>query len=180
MDFSRFERYRDIIDDWPAFCDAAAAPLPVTLWTNRLRTDRETLRRRLLDDGIETRPLPWYEHGLRVGFGARPGKTLPYIAGYCHIQEEVSMLPVHFLDPQPGERVLDMCSAPGNKSVQAAVHMQGRGLVLANDINHRRLGMVRRNIERLGLSNVMVVEPPGSRSNGASTPPICFSRMSAC
>ncbi|MEM8998260.1 MAG: RsmB/NOP family class I SAM-dependent RNA methyltransferase, partial [Acidobacteriota bacterium] len=127
---------------------------------------RGTLAARWLDDGIESKPLPWYDYGLRIGFGGRPGKTLPYIAGYCHIQEEVSMLPVHFLDPRPGERILDMCAAPGNKSVQAAVHMRGRGLVLANDINHKRLGMVRRNIERIGLSNVMV-----SQWDGSSLPP---------
>ncbi|MEO1368119.1 MAG: RsmB/NOP family class I SAM-dependent RNA methyltransferase, partial [Acidobacteriota bacterium] len=166
MDFSRLERYRDLIDDWQAFCDASATPLPVTCWVNRLRLDRDTLAARWLDDGIESTPLSWYDYGLRIGFGGRPGKTLPYIAGYCHIQEEVSMLPVHFLDPRPGERILDMCAAPGNKSVQAAVHMEGRGLVLANDINHKRLGMVRRNIERIGLSNVMV-----SQWDGSSLPP---------
>ncbi|MEM6796008.1 MAG: RsmB/NOP family class I SAM-dependent RNA methyltransferase [Acidobacteriota bacterium] len=165
MDLSSLERYRPLIDDWSAFADAVQAPLPVTVWANTLRLDRPGLERVLAADGIDSTPLEWYPRGLRVAFGTRPGKTVTFVAGYCHIQEEVSMLPIHLLDPQPGERVLDLCSAPGNKSIQAAVHMAGRGLVFANDVNQRRLVTVTRNVERLGLTNVAV-----SRWDGSSLP----------
>ncbi len=166
LDLSRLERYRDLIDDWSAFVDAVQAPLPTTLWANTLRTSRESLADSLDAEGLATQSLAWYQHGLRAAFGTRPGKSLAYITGRCHIQEEVSMQPIALLDPQPGERVLDLCAAPGNKSVQAAIHMGGRGTVLANDVNSRRLLMISRNVERLGLTNVAL-----SRWDASSLPP---------
>ena len=162
MDFTRLKRYRDLIDDWPAFLDAAQAPLPTTLWVNTLRAGLDEVLEMLARDGIEASPLGWYGRGLRVPYEARPGKTLAFVLGYIQIQEEVSMVPVHLLDPQPGERVLDLCAAPGNKTMQAAVHLQESGLVVANDINVQRLGMVMRNIDRLGITNVYVTCHNGS------------------
>ena len=64
------------------------------------------------------------------------------------------MLPAFFLNPQPGERVLDLCAAPGNKAAQAAVAMQSRGTVVANDINYKRMRAARQTFERLGLLNI--------------------------
>lgn len=163
MDFSRLDRYREIVDDWPAFLDASQAPLPITLWVNTLRADVETVARRLDEvDGMGGEPLAWYERGLRLPFGSRPGKTLTYVTGLVHIQEEVSMLPVAFLDPRPGERVLDQCAAPGNKTVQAAVHMENTGTLVGNDINQHRLGMVVRNLERIGLTNTVLTNWNGA------------------
>lgn len=166
MDFGRLERYRDLVDDWPAFVDACQAPLPTTLWVNTLRAEVEQVRDLLTAEGIGLEPLSWYEAGFEAAFGTRPGKTLAYTTGLFHIQEEVSMLPVAFLDPQPGERLLDLCAAPGNKTVQSAVHMAGTGSILANDINSHRLGMVVRNLERMGLTNVALMQ-----WNGGNLPP---------
>ncbi|MCG8460742.1 MAG: RsmB/NOP family class I SAM-dependent RNA methyltransferase, partial [Holophagales bacterium] len=72
---------------------------------------------------------------------------------------------VALLDPRPGERLLDLCAAPGNKTAQAAVHMADTGTVVANDINHHRLGMVIRNVERLGLGHTLI-----THWNGANLP----------
>ena len=166
MDAGRLDRYQDIIPDWQAFLDASQAPLPTTAWANTLRVPVERAREILAAEGIESKALPWYPNGFETAFGTRPGKTLAYVTGVFHIQEEVSMLPVPLLDPQPGERILDLCSAPGNKTVQAAVHMAGAGSILANDINNNRLGMVVRNLERLGVTNVALTE-----WNGSNLPP---------
>ncbi|MEL7061738.1 MAG: hypothetical protein AAGN46_17055, partial [Acidobacteriota bacterium] len=130
----RFERYRELVDDWSAFVDACRAPLPAALWTNTLRTDAETLRIDLERDGVELAPVPWLTNAFRVRSG-RPGKTLAFVTGRCHLQEEVSMLPIPLLDPRPGERVLDLCAAPGNKTLQAAVRMEDRGTLVAVDIS---------------------------------------------
>ena len=67
------------------------------------------------------------------------------------------MAPAALLDPQPGERVLDLCAAPGGKSTQLAGRMQGRGLLVCNEIHPKRAKILASNIERLGISNALVL-----------------------
>lgn len=144
-----FQRYAPIIDDWAAFAHYATNPLPATAWTNTLRTTP-----RALDERVKANPIPWYPGAFRFEEGVKPSVLLPYLAGCYSIQEEAAMLPVALLNPQPGERVLDLCAAPGNKTVQMAVRMQSSGLVVANDRSRARLGILRRSISRLGLTNI--------------------------
>ena len=153
-DLHKLERYRDIIPDWPAFAEAALAPLPTTLWVNTLRGDRDDIAAWLADDGVASTPLSWYHRGLRLEPNAKPGKTFAFLTGACHVQEEVSMMPIVLLDPQPGESVLDLCAAPGNKSTQAAVHMEDRGCLIACEVNEGRLGLIVRNVERMALTSI--------------------------
>lgn len=153
-DLHKLERYREIIPDWQAFAEAALAPLPTTLWVNTLRGPREQIRAWLEDDGVETVPLTWYSRGLRMTKPARPGRSFAFLTGACHVQEEVSMMPIVLLDPQPGESLLDLCAAPGNKTTQAAVHMEDRGALIACEVNEGRLGLIVRNVERLALTSV--------------------------
>lgn len=153
-DLHKLERYKDIIPDWPGFAEAAVAPLPTTLWANTLRGSREEVQAFLAEDGALTDPLAWYSRGLKLRPPSRPGKTFAFLTGACHVQEEVSMMPIVLLDPQPGESVLDLCAAPGNKSTQAAVHMEDRGALVACDVNEGRLGLVVRNVERMALTSI--------------------------
>jgi 16S rRNA C967 or C1407 C5-methylase (RsmB/RsmF family) len=153
-DLERLERYRDIVGDWQAFAEASVAPLPTTLWTHAQRMPRAEVAAWLAEEGVATRELPWYALGLATKGEGRPGKTLAYLTGACHIQEAVSMMPILLLDPQPGDRVLDLCAAPGNKTVQAAVHMADQGTVLACDLHGGRIGMIIRTVERLALTCV--------------------------
>lgn len=153
-DLHKLERYRDIIPDWNAFAEAALAPLPTTLWVNTLRGSRDEIRAYLAEDGAETVPLGWYSRGLRLLPPAKPGKTFAFLTGACHVQEEVSMMPIVLLDPQPGESVLDLCAAPGNKSTQAAVHMEDHGCLIACEVNEGRLGLILKNVERLALTSI--------------------------
>jgi NOL1/NOP2/sun family putative RNA methylase len=71
-------------------------------------------------------------------------------------QEEVSAVPALAVDPQPGERVLDCCAAPGSKTTQLAALMDDRGLLVGNDNNLGRLSALRSNAERCGVSNLVV------------------------
>ena len=66
------------------------------------------------------------------------------------------MAPVALLDPQPGERVLDLCAAPGGKTTQVAGRMGGEGFLLCNEINPKRAKILARNIERMGVANALV------------------------
>lgn len=84
------------------------------------------------------------------------GKSLLYEAGAISIEDASAMLPFHFLAPKPGERVLDMCAAPGGKSVGLSLLMDGQGVILSNDVSYQRARSLSQNIERMGLGNLVV------------------------
>ena len=101
--------------------------------------------------------VPWEENGFYYGEGSFPGKHPYHEAGMYYIQEASAMAPVHFLDPMPEERVLDLCAAPGGKSTQIAARLKGRGLLVTNEINRERAKILSLNIERMGISNALVL-----------------------
>ncbi len=146
-----FTRYRDIIDDWDAFQAALQRPLPKTLWTNTRRLSPAQLRSIL---GVPMEPLPWWPSAFRVPGTFTAGHHWAYLAGLFNIQEEVSMLPPRALDLRPGERVLDLCAAPGNKTAQLGVGLGPEGTVIANDRSVKRMRAASHTFERLGLLNV--------------------------
>ncbi len=149
-----FSRYRNIVDDWNAFQDSIKRPLPVTLWTNSLKITPEQLQHSLQQANLTPAPISWYPGAFRLPPNVKPGHQWQFMAGLYQVQEEVAMLPVCLLDPQPGERVLDLCAAPGNKTAQIAVAMRNTGTVVANDRNPGRMQATRQTLNRLGLVNV--------------------------
>jgi len=102
------------------------------------------------------RSLPWCENGFIFPPDARPSKTIDYHAGLFYIQEPSAMCPAEVLKPKPGDMVLDICAAPGGKSVQIAGHMQGRGLLVSNDASATRSRALVKNLERAGVTNAVV------------------------
>ena len=154
VDITPFERYRPIIDDWTAFAETLQRPLPTCVWTNTLRATPGEVEAHLREVGLDPEPLPWLDHAFRLPADVSAGNQLGYVTGRFHVQEEASLLPVPLLDPQPGERVLDLCAAPGGKTAQMGVRMQNRGTIVANDISYGRLASLRGTLDRLGLANV--------------------------
>ena len=101
--------------------------------------------------------VPWEETGFYYDDSASPGKHPYHEAGLYYIQEPSAMAPVGQLDIHPGERVLDLCAAPGGKTTQIACKLQGKGLLVCNEINKDRAKILSLNIERLGIANAMVL-----------------------
>jgi NOL1/NOP2/sun family putative RNA methylase len=157
-----FERYRGVIPDWRAFEEALATPEPVTLRVRSGRTSEARLVARLEEQGFGLAPVPGAPGYWRVERG--PGsiaQTLEHWLGLFHVQQAVMGLPTLALAPRPGERVLDLCAAPGGKTSHLAELMEDRGPLVAVDPKEKRLRGLLGNLYRLGHPNVLVVAADG-------------------
>ena len=85
------------------------------------------------------------------------GSSIYHELGCFYIQEPSAMLPAYMLNPKENELVLDMCAAPGGKTIQSSLLMNDKGLIISNDISNSRAKAIVENIERLGLSNVLII-----------------------
>jgi 16S rRNA (cytosine967-C5)-methyltransferase len=82
---------------------------------------------------------------------------IPWIvSGLCYVQDPSTLMACEMLSPQPGERVLDACAAPGGKTSYLAQMMKNEGRIIACDVSADRLARMRENLERLAVSNVEV------------------------
>ena len=108
-------------------------------------------------------PVPWEEQGFYYDPDSRPGLHVYHEAGVYYLQEASAMAPVALLDPQPGEMVCDLCSAPGGKTTQIAGRMMGEGFLLCNEWSPKRAKILSRNIERMGVANALVTNEEVSR-----------------
>jgi NOL1/NOP2/sun family putative RNA methylase len=100
--------------------------------------------------------IPWCSEGYYINYDSRPGKDIYYHCGLFYIQEPSASLPVELLNPCPGEKVLDLCAAPGGKTTQIGVKMKNKGILIANDVNRKRLLSLKRNIQLFGITNSIV------------------------
>jgi len=163
------ERYKGFIPDWEGFWEAIHTPLPTVIRTNTLRITAEGLRLRLEAQGFHVSPLPWDGSLFQVEGEVPIGNTLEHWLGLYYVQEATQTLPVLALDPQPGERVLDLCAAPGGKATQIAQLMGDQGLVVANDPSPKRLRALLANLYRLGVRCAVVTQCPGEGFPGEGT-----------
>lgn len=100
--------------------------------------------------------VSWAREGYYYPADEQPGRHVLHEAGAYYIQEPSAMAVVEILDPKPGERVLDLCAAPGGKSTQIAGRMGGKGLLVSNEIVPNRARILSQNIERMGIRNCIV------------------------
>ena len=84
------------------------------------------------------------------------GKIVYHDFGCYYIQEPSAMLPAFLLSPNSGETVLDLCAAPGGKSVQASFLMNNKGAIISNDLSRSRCNAILENVERLGIGNIVI------------------------
>ncbi len=107
--------------------------------------------------------VPWAEGGFYLRPGARPGASVAHWAGAFYLQEASAMLPAAALKARPGECVLDLCAAPGGKSSQIALAMGGEGVLVANEVDAARARVLAANLERLGVTNAVVLNETPAR-----------------
>lgn len=160
-------RYAPIVDDLDAFLAATERPLPRVIWANPLRDDADAIAASVRRRCPEAVPVPWRALTWRLPPAARPGSWPRFVIGDLHGQEEAAILAADLLDAQPGERILDMCAAPGGKSAVIATAMGNRGTLVANDRKAGRLSSLRRTLERLGVTCSAVVH-----ADGVHLPPV--------
>ncbi len=136
-------------EEYEAFCLSLERPRAVALRLNPLKGEPPRLP-------FARKMVPWEPMGFYYDPDSRPGLHVYHEAGVYYLQEASAMAPVALLDPQPGERVCDLCAAPGGKSTQCAGRMLGRGFLVCNEINPKRAKILSRNIERMGVANALV------------------------
>ncbi|NMB41631.1 MAG: 16S rRNA (cytosine(967)-C(5))-methyltransferase RsmB [Firmicutes bacterium] len=138
-------------DETEAFCSACNTVPPLTVRTNTLRLSRAKLKEILLQEGTEAKNCLYAAEGLEIKISERLFDLPSFREGFFQIQGEASMLAATSLNPQPGESVLDLCSAPGGKTIHMANLMQNQGNIVATDLYPHRLELVQKAAKHQGV-----------------------------
>ncbi len=159
-----FERYKECLgEDWVS-----------GLRLNPLKTPVSG-RKRVLEAvfaGELPEAVPWslgegyYCPSDWPGSGTAPGKHPYYHAGLYYLQEPSAMAPAALLPVEAGDRVLDLCAAPGGKSTMLGARLSGTGLLVSNDRSVSRARGLLRNLERFGIGNCLVTAEEPERLAG--------------
>ncbi len=135
-----------------ALCGWGNAAPDVTIRVNTLKTDRGALTALLEAEGVQVTAGLVSENALHLKKTADLSRLEGFRKGFFHVQDESSQMAVKILSPQKGERVLDLCAAPGGKSFTAAEEMENEGSLTACDIYAHKIELMEEGAERLGIS----------------------------
>ncbi len=130
------------------------------LRANTLKISPEELQKRL---DFKLEPVKWCKEGFYYSEDDRPAKHPYYNAGLFYIQEPSAMSTGATIEINPGDRVLDLCAAPGGKSTQVGAKLKNQGILVSNDISATRCKALLHNIEAAGLSNAIVTNETPER-----------------
>ena len=154
----------------PALFQQRIESLPGKLWTQFTQAYQHPLRRGLRVNTSkisvaeflalfphQLKPSPFCAESFYLDADHKAGSDPLHHAGAYYMQEPSASSAVTVLDPRPGERILDLCAAPGGKSTQLAAYLNGQGLLVCNEPHPGRVQILSRNIERMGVQNAVVV-----------------------
>ncbi len=141
---------------------------PLTLRANSLRISQGELLDRLQRAGIEATAASFAPQGVLLPAGGAIESLPGFAEGLLQVQGEASQLVSYLLSPQPGERILDACAAPGGKSTHIAELMHDEGAIIAIDISERGIEKIKQNVNRLGLKCVRTVRADISERSAES------------
>ncbi len=159
------KRYKELLgDDYRDFLKYSLSFINKSIRVNTLKAEVNDVKNRL-EEAWKLKTIPWCEEGFwiedkeeeRYDIGNIPEHQM----GYFYIQEASSMLPPIALAPQSGDKVLDMCAAPGSKTTQIADLMDNEGILVANDPNHNRLKALGINTRKCGVANAVITQMKG-------------------
>ncbi|CAM4406502.1 RsmB/NOP family class I SAM-dependent RNA methyltransferase [Zobellia nedashkovskayae] len=167
-ELSKIRKFRESMPDWiDEICEKAlgeklwtaeSAALnvqaEVILRTNTLKTNKETLRKALLDEGTVVEPIKGYASALRLPERANVFVTESFKKGYFEVQDASSQLVAEYLDVKPGQRVVDTCAGAGGKSLHLAALMENKGQLISMDIYGSKLKELKRRARRNDAHNI--------------------------
>ncbi len=176
-DFAAFLGVRYSLPDWlvalwraeygdvtaEAIAAASGLEAPSCLRVNTLKTNAGELITSLAASGIAATKATVIPEEVTLASGRPPTRTKRFLEGHFMVQDAASMLPAHLLEPHAGERVLDLCAAPGGKTTHLAQLSRGRAHIVAMDRGRFRLDRVAENVARLELSGVSLLCGDGTR-----------------
>ena len=154
------KRYKHLLNDrYEEFVKCSLSYLRRSIRINTIKTADAFAKKELQSKGWKLERIPFCREGYWVKHEKNRldiGNTIEHKLGYYYVQQAASMIPPLVLNPKPGENVLDMCAAPGSKTTQIAQYMENKGIVIANDYKGIRMKPLSLNIQRSGLTNVVV------------------------
>lgn len=157
------KRMKELLgEEFPAFLESYEAERVQGLRWNPLKGEPSSLALRY-GKRFGLSPVSWCAEGNYYDQKTRPGKHALHEAGIYYIQEPSAMAVTVLLDPQPGERILDLCAAPGGKTTHIAGRMRNQGLLVSNEIHPARAKILSRNVERMGIGNCVVTNEDSGR-----------------
>ncbi len=112
---------------------------------------------------FELKRIPWVTNGYYYNTQEQPAKHPFYYGGVYYIQEPSAMTPASLLPVEPGDRVLDICAAPGGKSTELGARLEGKGVLVSNDISNSRAKALLKNIELFGIRNALILSEAPNR-----------------
>ena len=151
------------LEDAERLCDWYNQPAAMWIRTNTLKTTRAELKQILEKEGLTVSESRHTPEGLKIENAVNLHKLKSFQQGLFTVQDESSMLVALAAEPAPGQRVLDVCSAPGGKTTHMAQLMKNKGNIYACDIHKHRLDLIAENCKRLGISNVELVQQDGTK-----------------
>lgn len=139
---------------WEEELRALNQEAPVVLRANTLKTDPETLRKVLSEEGIETIPVPSCPTALQLDKRANVFRTQAFRKGWFEVQDASSQKVVPMLGVAPGMRVVDCCAGAGGKTLHLAAEMENKGQIIAMDLYEGKLAELKRRARRAGAFNI--------------------------
>ncbi len=139
---------------WPSLAAALNQPAAVMLRVNTLKTDRPSLQRRLLEEGVDTEELQDSPLGLKLKLRQNTFRRPSFQEGLFEVQDGGSQRIAPFLQAKPGERVVDACAGAGGKALHLAALMENKGQVIAMDVEAWKLKELQKRARRNGVHNV--------------------------